>query len=83
MNSLDQRKYEAIQLTFKQVGKFIQIITVYLKCNCFLTRHGIVNLNEDVELDPLVSLDLGLFILTLYFVMPCRCLNTSVRYSKS
>lgn len=57
MNSLDQRKYEAIQLTFKQVGKFIQI-TVYLKCYCFLTRHGIVNLNEDFKLDPLVSLDL-------------------------
>lgn len=63
MNSLDQRKYEAIQLTFKQVEKFIQIITVYLNCNCFLTRQGIVNLYEDVELDPFVSLDLR----TVYF----------------
>lgn len=69
MNSLDQRKYEAIQLTFKQVGKIIQIITVYLKCNCFLTRQGIVNLNEDVELDPLVSLDLHVWAVYLNFVI--------------
>lgn len=41
----------------------MQIITVYLNCNCFLTRHGIVNLNEDFKLDPLVSLDL----LAVYF----------------